>query len=84
MRFNAPVSMSGKKTRVLALSSGGGHWVQLLRLRPAFANCDVVFATSKAGYRANLDPGAEFRLIPDANRWNKLGLLRVLFAHRFA
>jgi UDP-N-acetylglucosamine:LPS N-acetylglucosamine transferase len=80
MRFNAPVSMPGKKTRVLALSSGGGHWVQLLRLRPAFANCDVIFATSKAGYRANLDPGAEFRLIPDANRWNKLGLLRVLFA----
>jgi hypothetical protein len=78
--LNPPVSMRGKKTRVLALSSGGGHWVQLLRLRPAFANCDVVFATSKAGYRADVGPGAEFRLIPDANRWNKLGLLRVFLA----
>lgn len=71
--------MADKKTKVLAISSGGGHWVQLLRLRPAFANCDVVFATVKEGYRANVGPEAEFRLIPDANRWNKLALLRALF-----
>lgn len=64
--------------KVLAISSGGGHWVQLLRLRPAFANCRVVYATVKEGYRANLEPGAEFRLIPESNRWNKLGLLRAL------
>lgn len=72
--------MSKKKTKVLAISSGGGHWVQLLRLRPAFANCDVVFATVKEGYRSDIAPGAEFRLIPDANRWNKIGLLRALMA----
>lgn len=71
--------MPDKRTRVLAISSGGGHWVQLLRLRPAFANCDVVFATVKEGYRANIEVDAEFCLIPDANRWNKLGLLRALF-----
>lgn len=69
-----------KKIKVLALSSGGGHWVQLLRLRPSFTNCNVVFATSREGYSSSLGPGAEFRLIPDANRWNKLGLLRVFFA----
>jgi UDP-N-acetylglucosamine:LPS N-acetylglucosamine transferase len=72
--------MRDKKTKVLAISSGGGHWVQLLRLRPAFANCDVVFATVKEGYRANIGPEAEFRLIPDANRWNKLDLARALVA----
>ena len=72
--------MADKKPKVLAISSGGGHWVQLLRLRPAFANCDVVFATVKEGYRANIDPAAKFRLIPDSNRWNKLALLRALFA----
>ena len=71
--------MADKKIKVLAISSGGGHWVQLLRLRPAFANCDVVFATVKEGYRANIGPEAEFRLIPDANRWNKLALVRSLF-----
>lgn len=80
MRSSAPASKSVKKTKVLALSSGGGHWVQLLRLRPAFANCDVVFATSKEGYRADIGPEAEFRLIPGANRWDKLALLRVLLA----
>jgi UDP-N-acetylglucosamine:LPS N-acetylglucosamine transferase len=71
--------MADKKIKVLAISSGGGHWVQLLRLRPAFANCNVVFATVKEGYRANIGPEAEFRLIPDANRWNKLALVRALF-----
>lgn len=72
--------MPDKTTKVLAISSGGGHWVQLLRLRPAFANCDVVFATVKEGYRGNIGPGAEFRIIPDANRWNKLALLLALLA----
>jgi UDP-N-acetylglucosamine:LPS N-acetylglucosamine transferase len=75
--------MREHKSRVLALSSGGGHWVQLLRLRPAFANCEVIFATSKTGYRADVGPHAQFRLIPDANRWNKLGLVRVFFAILF-
>lgn len=72
--------MLAKKIKVLALSSGGGHWVQLLRLRPAFAGCEVVFATVKEGYRSDLAPDAHFQVIPDANRWNKLGLIRVLFA----
>jgi UDP-N-acetylglucosamine:LPS N-acetylglucosamine transferase len=72
--------MTEKKTKVVALSSGGGHWVQLLRLRPAFAGCDVVFVTVSEGYRANLDPGARLRVIPDATRWNKLGLVRVLIS----
>lgn len=71
--------MSEKKIKVVALSSGGGHWVQLLRLRPAFEGCDVVFATVKEGYRSDVGPDVGFRIIPDANRWNKLGLLRVLF-----
>jgi len=49
--------------------------VQLLRLRPAFEGCDIVFATVKEGYRSQVD-GSCFRVIPDANRWNKLALLR--------
>ena len=28
-----------KKPRVMAISSGGGHWIELLRLRPAFDDC---------------------------------------------
>lgn len=65
------------RTKILAIASGGGHWVQLLRLRPAFEGCDVVFATAKEGYRADVG-GAEFRLITDGNRTEKLRLLRSL------
>ena len=71
--------MGNRKIKVLAVSSGGGHWVQLLRLRPAFADCDVTFATVKEGYRSDVGTDARFRIIPDANRWNKLGLVKVLF-----
>ena len=67
--------MSRTKPKVLAIASGGGHWVQLLRLRPAFEGCDVVFATAKEGYRSDVG-GAEFRVITDANRSNKIGLLK--------
>jgi UDP-N-acetylglucosamine:LPS N-acetylglucosamine transferase len=70
--------MARELIKVLAISSGGGHWVQLLRLRPAFEGCEVVFATVKEGYRADVD-GGEFRLISDANRWNKLALLLCAF-----
>lgn len=73
-------SMSTKRLRVLAVSSAGGHWVQLLRLGPSLANCDVTYVTSKPGYRASIEPGAGFRVIPEANRWNKLALLRVFVA----
>lgn len=64
---------------ILAVSSGGGHWVQLLRLRPAFEGCRVIYATVREGYRGDVE-GCEFRLIPDSNRWNKLALLRTAWA----
>lgn len=67
--------MMEKKPKVLAISSGGGHWVQLLRLRPAFEGCEVSYATVREGYRGDVG-GAPFHLIPDSNRWNKLALLR--------
>jgi UDP-N-acetylglucosamine:LPS N-acetylglucosamine transferase len=68
--------MMGERPKVLAISSGGGHWVQLLRLRPAFDGCDVVYATVSEGYRVDLDPDAVLHVVPDANRWNKINMLR--------
>lgn len=61
--------------KILAISSGGGHWVQLLRLRPAFEGGNLVFATVHSGYRADV-AGSEFRLIRDGNRHQKLALIR--------
>lgn len=70
--------LAAKKKKVVAISSGGGHWVQLLRLRPAFEDCDVTYATVSEGYRVDVGE-ARFRVIPDATRWNKLGLVRAAF-----
>jgi UDP-N-acetylglucosamine:LPS N-acetylglucosamine transferase len=67
---------SVKAPKLLAISSGGGHWVQLLRLRPAFEGCEVVYATVLEGYRSDLGGEADFRVIPDSNLSNKMGLVR--------
>jgi UDP-N-acetylglucosamine:LPS N-acetylglucosamine transferase len=72
--------MACRTPKVLALSSGGGHWVQLLRLRPAFEGCDVTYATVMKGYLADLEPEADFHVVPDGNRWSKINLLRSAFA----
>ena len=63
-----------RRPRVLAVSSGGGHWVQLLRMRQAFAGCDVVFATVSRKYEADLD-GETLHVFNDATRWNKAALV---------
>jgi len=62
--------------RVLAIASGGGHWVQLLRLRPAFEGCRVTYVTVRGSYRSDV-PGERFRVINDATRWNKVGLVKM-------
>ncbi len=70
------VSMRTGPTRILAVASGGGHWVQLLRLRPAFSGCEVTYVTVN---RDAADDVGDCRLhvVNDATRWNKLGLLRM-------
>jgi len=60
--------------KVLAISSGGGHWVQLLRLAPALEGCSVTYATVDQRYKEQI-PGGEFRVIKDATRWNKVALI---------
>jgi UDP-N-acetylglucosamine:LPS N-acetylglucosamine transferase len=67
--------MIPNKPKILAISSGGGHWVQLLRLRPAFEGASVVFATVNAGYRVDVGE-SEFRVIGDGNRSEKIAMLR--------
>ncbi len=68
---------SRRSQRVLAVASGGGHWVQLLRLRPAFAGAAVAYATVNASSRNDI-AAARFYRIPDANRSQKLRLLLLI------
>lgn len=72
--------------RVLAVASGGGHFVQLRRMRTAWAGCEVHYVTTSDGYRAEIAAEEtdgvrpELHVVPDANRWQKLRLLRQLLA----
>jgi UDP-N-acetylglucosamine:LPS N-acetylglucosamine transferase len=60
--------------KILAIASGGGHWVQLLRLRPALAGAELSYVTVSRRYRADVGH-ARFHVVNDATRWNPLGLL---------
>jgi UDP-N-acetylglucosamine:LPS N-acetylglucosamine transferase len=70
--------------RVLAISSTGGHWVQLLRLMPAWDGCEVHYACTSPDHAGRVEALARARgakvagyhAITDANRWTKTKLVR--------
>lgn len=72
--------------RILAVASGGGHWIQLLRLRPAWDGMQVTYVATKPGLETELladartrgQPAPDVIVVPEANRWQKLRLLRLL------
>jgi hypothetical protein len=66
--------MSPARTKVLAISSRGGHWTQLRRLRKAFSDCDVTWASTDPGFAREVAPDA-FVTVPDASRWDRLKLV---------
>ena len=58
--------------KVLAVASGGGHWVELLRITPAFENASLHYVTVRSDYREDVDSGS-FYAVRDATRWNPIG-----------
>lgn len=64
--------------KVLAIASSGGHWIQLLRLMPAFTGQKVIFVTTNELYRKQV-AGNEFYSVSDATRWQKLKLIKMGF-----
>ena len=62
------------RLKVLLVASGGGHWVQLMRVAPAFAGQECVYVTTVKGCEAEVGD-ARLHLVADANRWNKLKML---------
>jgi UDP-N-acetylglucosamine:LPS N-acetylglucosamine transferase len=77
--------MQSNRLTVLAVASGGGHWVELLRLRPAWDGADVSYMTTMDGYEHELGCEAgRLLVVPDASMDDKLRLvwqgLRVLLA----
>jgi UDP-N-acetylglucosamine:LPS N-acetylglucosamine transferase len=65
-----------RRRKVLAIASSGGHWVQLRRVIPAFADSEVVYVTVLKSYRSQV-PHNKFYTVNDATRWNKAALIRL-------
>ena len=59
---------------VLAVSSGGGHWVQMQRLAPAFSGADVHFATTDATAIERVR-ASNLHVYPEANKDTPLRLI---------
>jgi UDP-N-acetylglucosamine:LPS N-acetylglucosamine transferase len=77
--------MAGQQApRLLVISSTGGHWVQLLRLMPAWDGCEVHYACTSADHEhrvramaaARGQAVASYTAVTDANRWTKVRLVR--------
>lgn len=73
---------ANRPVRVFAIASGGGHWTQLLRMRPAWEGCDIAYATTHADYEKGVHQDAaaaanrpRFYTFPDANLREKARLV---------
>src|SRR3990167_7058492 len=69
--------MSNRK-RVMAVASGGGHWVQLMRLRPVLERHDTCWVTVQQSYREQVPEGQRFFAVTDATRWSRWDLVKMV------
>ena len=74
------------KIRLLAIASAGGHWVQLMRLRPAWEGCEAIYVStsenrcreiSREAISRGEKPPSCYSII-DATRWDKFKLIKQL------
>ncbi|MDF1763835.1 MAG: UDP-N-acetylglucosamine--LPS N-acetylglucosamine transferase [Oleibacter sp.] len=66
-----------RKQKMMAVASEGGHFVQLMRLRPAFEGMETVYVSTNPGLASAFELN-NFRVLPDANMDKKAKLLWVL------
>ena len=62
-----------KKIKILAVSSSGGHWIQLNRLRPFLIKYDTTYVSTDETLKVTISE--KFYSVRDANMWDKLGLI---------
>ncbi len=70
-----------KQLRVLAVCSGGGHWIQMRRLWKAFSGYEIAMVTTDPVYQRESE-AKRFYAVPDANMDTKRRL--VMLAARVA
>lgn len=62
-----------KKIKILAVSSSGGHWIQLNRLRPFLSQYDTTYVSTDKSLKVTVSEN--FFGVRDASMWDKFGLL---------
>jgi len=60
--------------KVMAVASGGGHWVELRRIMPAFAGTEVFYVSTEAEADADLAP-ARYYAVGNVTRKSRLAFL---------
>ncbi len=63
--------------RVLAVCSGGGHWIDLYRLYPAFEGLDVAFVSVHRNYAKQVS-NHRFYVVRDVSRLDRWGIFMLL------
>jgi UDP-N-acetylglucosamine:LPS N-acetylglucosamine transferase len=64
--------------RILAIASGGGHWIELRRILPAFEGLDVAYASRHAESASDV-PGYEYYTFCDFSRFSRQNFLPLFF-----
>lgn len=59
--------------KILAVSSGGGHWIELLRVVPAFGDASLNYVTVRPDYIKDIKNGV-LHVVRDATQWNPVGV----------
>jgi len=62
------------RKRILAVASGGGHWIQMKRLQAVFEGLDVAFVSVQASYAEDV-PNHRFYTVRDVTRWDRWGIV---------
>ncbi len=63
------------KKKVLAVASGGGHWVQLMRIKPSFEGHIVRYVSTRPGLQKDVDE--KLYCVTDASSWEKFKAIRM-------
>ena len=61
----------------MAVASGGGHWVELRRIIPAFAGSEVFYVSTEAEADADLAP-ARYYAVTKVSRRSRLAFLSTI------
>ena len=60
--------MSKTPRKIMAIASGGGHWVQMRRLKPAFEGAEVFYVSIDPSSAADVPGRFEIDALPQAGR----------------